>query len=126
MKKFLIPVMAFILGINCIYAAQAKEEKIAALANMQDIEGKIQVQKESKDNSELKNSFIKQRDKELLKIDEDIKAKKDEMAAIRNDKSLTDTEKGVKLKNKQIELDRLNNRKVTAYKLYNARINSMK
>lgn len=118
MKK--LSALLFLTGLAVCYS------QFSYAVTMQDIEGKIEVQKQNKNNSEVKNSYIKQRDNEMASIDKSIKLKQAEISKIKSDKSLTDTEKNLKIRSKKMELDKLNAKKVTSYKLYNSRINAMK
>lgn len=128
MKKFSVLAMMLALTVTSAYAANFGDSLKNAVKN--DVKSVKQAVKQdlknqrAKQTAEKRNAVIKERDQKINAINEEIKAKEKEIKDVEQNKSMTQTEKTLKLKAYNRQLEGLKSKKENTNKLYNARINA--
>lgn len=128
MKKFSVLTMMLALTVTSAYAANFGDSLKNAVKN--DVKSVKQAVKQdlknqrAKQTAEKRNAVIKERDQKINAINEEIKAKEKEIKDVEQNKSMTQTEKTLKLKAYNRQLEGLKSKKENTNKLYNARINA--
>lgn len=135
MKKFSVLTMMLALTVTSAYAANfgdslknavkndVKSVKQAVKQDLKNQRTEAQNQR-AKQTAEKRNAVIKERDQKINAINEEIKAKEKEIKDVEQNKSMTQTEKTLKLKAYNRQLEGLKSKKENTNKLYNARINA--
>ena len=137
MKKLSILLIAFLLTLSASYAAgfgdslkNAVKSDLNAVKDSvkQDIKNQADAKKEQRmEQTKAKQSeIIKERDNKINAINKDLRTKEKELQAIQNDKTMTQTEKTLKSKALERQINNLKNTKENTIKLYNLKLNSMK
>ena len=133
MKKYLILMLALSLGVGGSFAASFGDSlKNAVKSDLNNVKSAVQqdiktqqqeAQKQkAKENKAKIDAINKERNEKLSPIETEIKAKEAQIKSTKNDKTITETERTIRLKTYQRQLDSLNNKKTNINKLYDAKV----
>ena len=102
---------------------------MAKIANMIDsitgADEEAQKQKAAQNKAKI-DSINKERKEKLAPIETEIKAKEAQIKSTKNDKTITETERTIRLNAYQRQLNNLNNKKANINKLYDAKVKAYK
>ena len=133
MKKYLVLMLALSVGIGSSFAASFGDSlKNAVKSDLNNVKSAVQQdiknqQQEAKKQKQAQNkakidSINKERKEKLAPVETEIKAKEAQIKSTKNDKTITETERTIRLNTYQRQLNSLNNKKANINKLYDAKV----
>ena len=133
MKKYLALALMLSIGVGASFAASFGDSLKNAIksdlnsvksAVQQDVKNQQQEAKKQKaaQNKAKIDSINKERKEKLAPVETEIKAKEAQIKSIKNDKTITETERTIRLNTYQRQLNSLNNKKANINKLYDAKV----
>lgn len=133
MKKYLVLMLALSVGIGSSFAASFGDSlKNAVKSDLNNVKSAVQQdiknqQQEARKQKAAQNkakidSINKERKEKLAPVETEIKAKEAQIKSTKNDKTITETERTIRLNTYQRQLNSLNNKKANINKLYDAKV----
>ena len=133
MKKYLVLMLALSVGIGSSFAASFGDSlKNADKSDLNSVKSAVQQdvknqQQEARKQKAAQNkakidSINKERKEKLAPVETEIKAKEAQIKSTKNDKTITETERTIRLNTYQRQLNSLNNKKANINKLYDVKV----
>ena len=137
MKKYLVLMLMLSVGVGASFAASFGDSlknaiksdlnsvKSAVQQDVKNQQQEAQKQKAAQNKAKI-DSINKERKEKLPPIETEIKAKEAQIKSTKNDKTITETERIIRLNAYQRQLNNLNNKKANINKLYDAKVQAYK